>query len=87
MKESQSFQSGINGIHMNLTIIPYTNACVIAVGPKGLLGFMHESVCTNLAVSPITHRILLGDRELCAALYMNSEQFDPFVQLTLKIKA
>lgn len=24
---------------------------------------MHESVCTNLAVSPITHRILLGARD------------------------
>ena len=63
MKESRSLQRDFNGAIMNLTIIPYTDAYFIAVGSRGLLGLMHESVCTNQAVSPITHRVLLGDRD------------------------
>jgi hypothetical protein len=81
MKESQSYHKDFNGVPMSLTIIPYTNSCVIAVGPKGLLGFMHESACTNLAVSPITHRVLLGDRDDLVAPIFCQQLGDRMLQM------
>jgi len=65
VKTSQCFQKLFDDKLISLTVIPYTDALLISLGSKGLLGFIHESSCNTSAGLhlPISHRIMLGDRD------------------------
>jgi hypothetical protein len=63
VKEACRLESSFREHTVSLTIIPYSDAIILTVGTKGLLGSIYECSCPNLAVSALQHRQILGDRD------------------------